>query len=178
MAAVNPFGGAPATPAPAEEAQQQTPPTDPWQPTLPATSPPPVVAVSGEGKIVMTFKEGTGFESTWNVVHADSVADAKAILADPEFKDLLEWQKDAAAFFRGGPVSQGSAPRGGGGQRQAPPTAAKQPPAGAPTDPWNGEGRYSNGITKSGRNKGNVWHAWFPPDHLKEQGVEPLWFDV
>jgi hypothetical protein len=171
MAAVNPFGGAPATPAPAEEAQQQTP-TDPWQPTTPPPAPAPsVVAVSGEGKIVMTFKEGTGFDSTWNVVHADSVADAKQILADPEFKELLTWQKDAAAFFRGGPASAG-----GPAPRQAAPAAATSAPAGAPAPPGP-DWVYKTGIAKGGRNAGKQWHAWMPPQHLKDT-AEPAWFDL
>jgi hypothetical protein len=174
--AVNPFGGAAqAAPpaAPAEEAQQTTP-TDPWQPPVVNTAPPAPVVVSGEGKIVMTFKEGTGFEATWNVVHADSVADAKAILADPEFKELLTWQKDAAAFFRGGPVaSGGSAPAA---RRQAPPAGATQPPAGAPAAPGP-DWVYKTGIAKSGRNAGKQWHAWMPPQHLKDS-EDPLWFDL
>jgi hypothetical protein len=174
MAAVNPFGGATqAAPAPAEEAQQQTP-TDPWSPPTVNTAPPAVV--SSEGKIVMTFKEGEGFSATWNVVHADSVADAKAILADPEFKELLQWQKDAATFFRGGAAPSGGGNRGGGSQRQSAPAGAAQPPAGAPAAPGP-DWVYKTGIAKSGRNAGKQWHAWMPPQHLKDS-EDPLWFDL
>lgn len=174
--AVNPFGGAAqaATQAPAEEAQQQTTPSDPWQAPVVNTAP---VSAPSEGKVVMTFKEGDGFAATWNVVHANSVAEAKAILADPEFKELLGWQKDAATFFRGGPVG-GS---GGGGNRssaprQQAPAGAASPPAGAPAAPGP-DWVYKTGIAKSGRNAGKQWHAWMPPQHLKDS-EDPLWFDL
>lgn len=168
MPVPDPFGGQAAQAAP-EEAQQQTPPSDPWQsaPAAP-TAPAPVVVARGEGKIVMTFKEGTGFESTWNVVHADSVADARAILVDPAFKELLELQRHGAAFFRGGSaVSSGGAPAA---QRESAPSGALQPPPGSPASPGPGWGY------KTGSKNGRVWHGWFPP-YAQKDSLKPEFFD-
>lgn len=167
---IDPFGSAPA--APAEDVQVSTGVTnDPWATPPPAApaAPAPVVVGDGDGKVVMTFKEGTGFDSTWLVVHATSVADAKATLQDPEFKELMDLQKFGATYFRGG-----AAPAAGGAPRQAAPQGASGPPAGAPAAPGPGW-VYKNGITKSGRNQGKMWHGWMPPQGSDEK---PVFFDV
>lgn len=162
MSVPDPFGQA-AQAAP-EEAQQQTAPSDPWQ-TNPPKAEPVVIQGSGD-KIVMTFKEGTGFESTWNVVHAGSVAEAKAILVDPEFKELLEIQKQGAAFFRGGPATAGQASQ----PRQSAPAGANQPPPGSPAAPGPGW------VYKTGAKNGRAWHGWFPPFDQKDS-LKPEFFD-
>jgi hypothetical protein len=123
-----------------------------------------------DSKIVLTFKEGTGFDSSWIVVHAGSVSEADALL-DQSFADLMAKTKKVASHFRGG-----GAPSGGGRPASSAPAGATEPPPGSPASP--GEGWvYRSGVTKSGRNAGKVWHGWMPPqgspDHIK-----PLFFDA
>lgn len=109
----------------------------------------------GEGKIVMTYKEGAGFDSSWTVVHANSVEDAKAILKDPGFKELLDLSKKAAAYFRGGSTSA--------------PAATAQPqsnvPAGAQSAPNNETRSCKHGAMtyKTGSKGGRTWKAFMCP---------------
>lgn len=166
---IDPFGAAPA-PAP-EEAQQVTPPSDPWQ-TTPA-APAPVVLGSGEGKVVLTFKRGANFSDPWVVVHADSLDEALKFVTEDGAKlaDLFTRVSRAANTFHG---EGGSSPAPV--QRQAAPAAAMDAPAGAPASPGPGW-QYKTGITKSGKNQGKQWHAWMPPQHLKDS-ADPMWFDL
>lgn len=114
-----------------------------------------LVSDNGEGKIVLTYKEGAGFDSSWTVVHANSVEDAKAILKDPEFKELLDLSKKAAAYFRGG--STPTAP------------AAAQPlsnvPAGAQSAPGGETRQCRHGEMKfiSKSTNGRAWSGFFCP---------------
>lgn len=102
----------------------------------------------GDGKIVMTFKEAAGFDASWTVVHAASVQDAKAVLLDPEFKELLELQKSAAAFYRGGNVKK---PAGGGGAPAGTPQQAQEAPGGEKRFCSHGEMVFRSGISKAGK---------------------------
>lgn len=125
-----------------------------------AGRPPAVVKTAavgdGEGKIVLTYKEGPGFDSSWTVVHANSVEDAKAILKDPEFKELLDLSKKAAAYFRGG--STPSAPA-------APAQARSNAPAGAQSAPNNETRQCKHGAMtyKTGSKGGRTWKAFMCP---------------
>lgn len=125
-----------------------------------AGRPPAVVKTAavgdGEGKIVMTYKEGAGFDSSWTVVHANSVEDAKSILKDPEFKELLDLSKKAAAYFRGG--STPSAPA-------APAPARSNVPAGAQSAPNNETRQCKHGAMtyKTGSKGGRTWKAFMCP---------------
>lgn len=136
----DPFAEAPAAEAPAE-----------------APAAPAVVNNTSTGtdpKIVLTFKEGTGFDSSWIVVHANNVDDADALL-DQKFADLMAKTKKVAAHFRGGgaPASSG-APAANGR-----PAGATEAPAGAPPKP------YDDFVYKSGfsAKTNKTWHAWMPP---------------
>jgi hypothetical protein len=129
----------------------------------------PAVAAP-EGRHVMTFKEGQGFESTWHVVHAATVADAKAVLMDPEFRELLDLQKKAAGVFRSGSTSS---PQGGNtGGRQSAPQGATEAPVWAPPKPYY-DAVYKSGVSKK---NGKVWHAWMPPEQGDDR--EPLFFNA
>ncbi|SIC88462.1 hypothetical protein [Mycobacteroides abscessus] len=125
-----------------------------------AGRPPAVVKTAavgdGEGKIVMTYKEGAGFDSSWTVVHANSVEDAKAILKDPEFKELLDLSKKAAAYFRGG--STPSAPAAPAQPRSNAPAAAQSAPGGDTRQCKHGEMQY-----KTGSKNGRTWKGFFCP---------------
>lgn len=125
-----------------------------------AGRPPAVVKTAavgdGEGKIVMTYKEGAGFDSSWTVVHANSVEDAKAILKDPEFKELLDLSKKAAAYFRGG--STPSAPAAPAQARSNAPAAAQSAPDGDSRQCKHGEMVY-----RTGSKNGRTWKAFMCP---------------
>ncbi|SHX55754.1 Uncharacterised protein [Mycobacteroides abscessus subsp. abscessus] len=124
-----------------------------------AGRPPAVVKTAavgdGEGKIVMTYKEGAGFDSSWTVVHASSVEDAKAILKDPEFKELLDLSKKAASYFRGGSTS---APSATAQPRSNAPEGAQSAPGGDTRQCKHGEMQY-----KTGSKNGRTWKGFFCP---------------
>ncbi|SKD60951.1 Uncharacterised protein [Mycobacteroides abscessus subsp. massiliense] len=124
-----------------------------------AGRPPAVVKTAavgdGEGKIVLTYKEGAGFDSSWTVVHASSVEDAKAILKDPEFKELLDLSKKAAAYFRGGSTPAAAPPAQA---RSNAPAAAQSAPGGDTRQCKHGEMQY-----KTGSKNGRTWKGFFCP---------------
>ncbi len=101
----------------------------------------------GEGKIVSTYKEGAGYDASWTVVHAASVADWFAIHEDPRFPDLLTKQKKVAAFFRGGgtPVQ----PQQNGASSGAP-AASQEAPGGEKRFCNHGEMVFKSGVSKAG----------------------------
>ncbi|SIJ94423.1 Uncharacterised protein [Mycobacteroides abscessus subsp. abscessus] len=125
-----------------------------------AGRPPAVVKTAavgdGEGKIVLTYKEGAGFDSSWTVVHANSVEDAKAILKDPEFKELLDLSKKAAVYFRGG--STPTAPAAPAQPRSNAPLPAQSAPGGDTRQCKHGEMQY-----KTGSKNGRTWKGFFCP---------------
>lgn len=153
MTLTDPFAEAPAESAPTEA------------PAAPAAA--PVASTGTDPKIVLTFKEGTGFDSSWIVVHANNVDDADALL-DQKFADLMAKTKKVAAHFRGG-----SAPSGGG-QRPAAstpdsngrPAGATQPPSWAPPMP-------DGYLYKTGFNANGAWHAYWPIE--RNSGLEKIW---
>lgn len=133
----DPFAAAPAdTEAPAEVQEE------------PKTVVVKTAAVgAGEGKIVLTYKEGAGYDASWTVVHAESVADANAILADPSFKELLERSKKVAAFFRdkpAAPAQQASQPANG-----AAPQGAQSAPGGETRFCSHGAMVFKSGVAKA-----------------------------
>ena len=143
MTLVDPFA---TTEAPAETATEAP------------TAAPAVVNNASTGtdpKIVLTFKEGTGFDSSWIVVHANNVDDADALL-DQKFADLMAKTKKVAAHFRGGSApSSGGAPASNGR-----PAGATEAPSWAPPKPFD-DFVYKTGVSAK---NGKTWHAWMPPE--------------
>lgn len=164
MTLTDPFATAPAAPAPDEA--QTAPETAPEQ-NVPTAFGKPVGSVKvkvepdfqgfDSSKIVLTFKEGTGFDSSWVVVHAASVDEADAVL-DQKFADLLAKTKKVAGFFRGGSPA---ASNNSGGQRPVQagqPQGSVEPPAWFPAPPapdWV----YKTGFSAK---TNSTWHAWAP----------------
>lgn len=147
------------------------PETTPSEPT-PAEAPAPQAAAiaqsTGTGEVVLTFKEGAGFDASWIVIHAESVHDANSILEDHDaLKKLMTTTKNVAAHFRGGGVSAGGQ-RGGGGGGNNKPAGATQAPPGCPPAP-DASYEYKAGVGAKG-----PWHAWMPP---KGSGKEVMWLD-
>lgn len=166
-APIDPFGAAPAAPAP-EEAQQTTPPSDPWQPVT--TIPAPTVVQGSDGKVVLTFKGGTGFEQPWVVIHANSLEEAQVFVGEkgPVLLDLFQRVQVAAALFRGGAT-------GAAGVNTAPSQPA---PAVATAGPKNKPAQPGPGwVHREGVKNGRAWAGWLPPmdqkDSVKAQFYDP-----
>jgi len=93
--------------APAEEAQAapvaQT--SSPWDhaPTAETKTAAPVVVPTSDGKVVLTFKGGTGFDAPWIVVHATDLDDALRYVTDDATKviDLMTRVQQAGKHFSG-----------------------------------------------------------------------------
>jgi hypothetical protein len=166
----DPFDNVPADETTEEAGVFDAPPAD-----APKKAPAKKVAVKApsvgtdEGKIVLTFKEGAGFDASWTVIHANNVSEAKAILSDPEFKELLDQSKKVATYFRGGSTPAAPARAAGGGNGR--PGGATQPPDWFPPAP--GEGwEYKSAMKKDGS---GMYHAWAPPrgSDAKWQFINP-----
>lgn len=150
----DPFASAPAQ----DEAQQEnTTPTIQTSKEKPLTT----TTVSDQSKLTLTFKGGAGFDAPWTVVHANNPAEAKAILLDDDFKELLELtQKIGGAFVNMAP-NKPAAP------------ASNGQPAGATQAP-NGETPPPGYVFKSGVGKnGKPWKAFMPID--RNSGLEVQW---
>lgn len=174
---VDPF----AAPAPIVVEQ----PTDPWAsaPSEPETPTKSVGTVSvdvkpnftggwpvSEGKVVLTFKGGTGFEAPWIVIHAADLEDAHRQVTEEAalLASLMDRvQKAGSHFAASGPVNTG---RGGNtGSPSSPPQGATSAPAWAPA-PHQPDAVYKTGVSAA---SGKVWHAWMSP---QKGGYEPLFF--
>lgn len=161
MSEFDPFDNVPAD-IESEEVEVQEAPKKP-----PAKKAAAKAVGSDEGKIVLTFKEGSGFDSSWTVVHANNVEEANGILSDPAFKELLDRSKKVAGYYRGGAASGGARPAGGGSGGA--PAGAQQPPSGAPAAPGP-DWQYKTGLKKDGN---GTWQAWMPP---RGSDAKPVWF--
>jgi len=185
----DPFASAPADEAQTEipEPQPETvfdqPPAEAPEAPAPAPKKAPAKKAIGtydkptdEGKVVLTFKGGTGFDAPWIVIHAMSMQDAHDQVTGENGTLLaatMERVQAAGKHFAG--MGGGSKSGGGAPQRQAAPAAAQQPPAGSPPCPGDGW-VYKSGVSKSGPKAGQTWQAWMPPQHLKDAGTKPVWF--
>ena len=118
------------------------------------------------GKVVLTFKCGSGYEAPWIVVHADDLDDAYNHVhgeGGSKLSKLMERVYAAGKFFTGLAGDSQAKP-----VRESAPSPAKQPPAGSP--PCPGEGwAYKSGVNKNGK----PWQAWLPPRGSDET---PVWF--
>ena len=161
--------------APVQDEAQTAQPADQgsvWD-SPPAEAPKAVVqnVVQKDGKVVLTFKGGSGFEAPWIVIHATDLEDALDQVSDEALADLMgRVQRAGQAFASQGPAkSQGGGNNRGTWQKRSnAPAQAQQPPAGSPAAPgpdWT----YKSGAKKSG----GTWQAWMPPQGSQE---DPVWF--
>lgn len=164
----DPFATAPApaqAPAPApvpDEAQQQyappAPQDDPWsspppEAAKPAPAPRPIVE-GADGKVVLTFKGGTGFDAPWIVVHATDLDDALSYVNQQnglKFQDLMNRVQNAAKGFAALGGGSAPAPQGGGQQQSNAPQAAQQAPNGQREFCSHGEMEFKSGVSKAGK---------------------------
>lgn len=123
----------------------------------------------GEGKVVVTFKGGTGFDAPWIVIHAEDASDALGQL-DGKLAELMQKTAQVAKYFHGQlggarPPQGGGQSNGGGGYQQSGgqpgrPDNANQAP--------NGQGEYCQHgamVFRSGVNaqSGKAWQGHFCP---------------
>lgn len=168
---------------PAPEQQYAPPPAAPAAPPAPQYAPPapaapaaaPGVYADADGKFVLTFKGGSGFEAPWLVAHLGSLDEAHDLLRNPanaaKLREVLESAQGVATVFQGLATGAGSSGQSHGAPaRQPAPPAAQAPPANAPACPGPGW-QYKTGVTKTGRNAGNSWQAWMPPKGSNESPV-------
>lgn len=164
----------PAAPEPQYAPPPASAPAPSYAPPAPAEAP-PVLTVSAEGKFVLTFKGGAGFEAPWLVAHLGSLEEAHDLLRNPakaaKLREVLESAQGVAVAFQN--LAPGAATSGQAqapAQRQPAPPAAQAPPANAPACPGPGW-QYKTGTTKTGRNAGQTWQAWMPPRGSSESPV-------
>ncbi|GAB4588690.1 hypothetical protein [Nocardia sp. IFM 10818] len=147
----NPFDNAPAA-----DTQEDAPVTE----TKPAARP----VVDSDGKIVVTFKAGAGFDAPWIVIHADSIADAAAQIGKELYKLMEDTAKAAEHFKSLAPAKAGPAAR----PAPAAKPAYQQAPANAPECPPGWE--FKSGVNKT---SGKAWKGYFPPRGSDEK---PMFF--
>jgi hypothetical protein len=144
----DPWATAPAE-APADEAQA-APAESPVVGTATIAVKP--VLVGGGDEITLTFKEGGGFDASWIVIRAESVASANAILDDHvDLQALMAKTKAVAGFFRGGDTAKTNAPASGGQAAQSRvPAGAQQAPNGETRSCSHGPMEFKSGVSKAG----------------------------
>jgi hypothetical protein len=116
----------------------------------------PAVATAAEGKITVTLKGGSGFDSPWIVIHAADAADALSQFDGP-LAELMEKVQKAGTHFSG--LKPASASGNAAPSRSAP-QGATEAPAWAPPKPFD-DFVYKTGVSAK---NGKVWHAWMPPE--------------
>lgn len=187
----DPFASAPADDeAQAEQPAEETfaaPPAEPEPAPAPAKKAPakksagtlkvdvkPNILPVSEGKVVLTFKGGVGFDAPWIVIHAADLQDAHDQVSGENavlLAQVMDRTQKAGQHFASQGTSAPSKGNGGGGntrQRSSAPRGATEPPAGAPPCPGPGW-VFKSGVSKAG----NAWKAWMPPQGSDEK---PLFF--
>lgn len=167
----DPFASAPdeaqTTPPEAEAPQESpfdAPPAGAPEPTPEVKTEKPARPVAqGDGKVVLTFKGGSGYDAPWIVIHAADLQDAAdqvegenaMILA----KIMEKVQKAGSHFSSLAPTKPSSGGNGGGQQRQGTPQGAQEAPGGEKRYCSHGEMQYKTGTSKAGK----PWKAFMCP---------------
>lgn len=128
-------------------------------------------------KLSVTLKGGAGFDAPWVVLYPDTLDEAKELLGEENreaLKEILEGAQKAASYFIGAapakaPQNAAGGSNGGGrggysGGRGNAPQGAKEHPKGKTAFCEHGARQYKTGTVKSGKNAGNVWHAFDCPN--------------
>jgi hypothetical protein len=177
MTITDPF----APPAP-EEAQQpapaQAPISSPWDPEpkkaigeLTVDVKPNFVGFpQSDGKVVLTFKGGSGYDSPWIVVHANDLDEALRYVTEDATKviDLMTRVQQAGKHFAG--LAPAGSPSQSAPQRSNAPQGAAEAPIWAPEKPHY-DFVYKSGVSVK---NGKTWHAWMPPE--KSDSRDPKFF--
>lgn len=158
MTLVDPFATAPETPA---DIAPQTSSVDVKDRPVAPTS---------EGKVVLTFKGGSGYDAPWIVVHATDLDEALSFVSadnGPKLADLMTRVQKAGSEFAGQAPPKAPNPNSGAPAANGRPAGATEAPAWAGACPPGY--KYASGV-KNGR----TWHAWFP---IERDGGEKIWLN-
>lgn len=114
-----------------------------------------IASEKNEGKMTITLKGGSGFESPWIVLYADDAADGLNQMQDENLKTLMEVVKRAGKHFAGGDSKAAQQPSNDKPARQQPPQDLSD------DDRFcaHGERTFKTGTSKSGR----AWKAMMCP---------------
>lgn len=152
-----PFAAPPAeAPAPAKKAPAKAAAKKPAVGTVSVDVKPNLLPLD-EGKVVLTFKGGTGFDAPWIVIHAKDLDDALDHVSGDNASTLatiMERTQIAGKHFAGlAPAKPATGNSGGGqpAQRQAAPQAAQGAPNGEVRYCSHGEMRFRSGTSKAGK---------------------------
>jgi len=133
-----------------------------------ANKPAPAVAAS-EGKVVLTFKGGAGFDAPWIVIHAESLEDAYDQVTEENAKllaDLMGKVQSAGQHFvklgGGSPNSNGGQNSGG---RRGAPQGAQEAPNGEERYCAHGKMQFKSGVSKAG----NTYKGFFCPSRDRNE---------
>ncbi|AVJ50796.1 hypothetical protein SEA_OLANP_52 [Mycobacterium phage OlanP] len=168
MTMIDPFASAPAddeaqaaapveAPEPEESLFDEPPAEAPKKaPAKKAAAKVTNVVAPSEGKVVLTFKGGTGFDAPWIVIHAESLQDAYEQMVGENGALLGELftrvQNAGQAFAKLAPQPAGGGnggSRGGSTQRQSnAPQAAQEAPNGEKRYCAHGEMKFKSGVSK------------------------------
>lgn len=129
------------------------------------------------GKVVVTFKGGTGFDAPWIVIHAadlkdsyDQVTGDNAVL----LARLMEQVQAAGKYFSGTSPEKGrptsSAPSK---QRKPAPQEAQGAPNGMTRHCVHGEMNFKSGVSR----KGNAYSGFFCPSEVRGSECKPHFLD-
>jgi hypothetical protein len=157
---------------------------DPFQDAAPTTSTaaqtqedkPVTIAVTpqSDGKVVVTLKGGTGYDSPWIVIHAADVDDALAQLKDDALGELIQRTAQVGKYFAesGKPAGQAApqqqqAPQGRPGQ----PQGSQQAPNGEERYCAHGKRQFKSGVNKSGK----PYKAFFCSSQDRNNQCAPEW---
>lgn len=159
MTVADPFASAPDEAQPATETAAVPSPFD--NPPAEAPKEAPITtttktqaAPTGEGKVVLTFKGGTGFDAPWIVIHAEDLQDAfdqvngeNASLLAKTMEKVQSAGKHFASLGGGGGQQSGGGNGGGGQQRPQ----YQEAPNGEKRFCSHGEMSFKSGVSKAGK---------------------------
>ncbi|AWY03866.1 hypothetical protein SEA_NEDARYA_49 [Gordonia phage Nedarya] len=129
-------------------------------------------AASSDGKVVLTFKGGAGFEAPWVVIHADGLDEASSFVNEDAGKlaELMTRVQKAAQHFAGQAPAKPAG--GGGGSRGGAPQAAQEAPGGEERFCAHGKMTFRSGVAKG---SGKPYKMFACPERDRSQQCDPQW---
>lgn len=155
MTIADPFAKAPAADEAQTTPEETTTQEAPITTTVTTKSAPNAAGVGADGKVVLTFKGGSGFDAPWVVVHADGIQEAHEFVSGDNaslLAQVMERVQSAAKHFAGmAPASPNAGSAGGGNRGGGAPAAAQSAPGGETRHCAHGEMVFKSGVSKAGK---------------------------